>query len=219
MTSYGVIFDMDGVLIDSLPIIHQVFNELLEEKHGIRIEPEDMVKWNGKKLKDIIDEWNQAFGVSIDFDTFRKEADHRECELLRENPAVPDSLLPFIATLKENDVLFGIGTSSTKGRVLSFLDICDLAKEFSVVITADDVTHGKPNPELFLTVASRLGIAPEKCVVIEDAPNGIEAAKRGGMKAIGVLSAWHTPEELGKADLLIKDFSELDAALLEGLFQ
>lgn len=216
---FAVIFDMDGVLIDSLPIIHQAFNELLEERHGIRIEPADMVKWNGKKLSDIVKEWNGIHGTSIDYETFLVEADDREYELLRARNAVPASLRPFLERLRTAKIPFGIGTSSTGGRARRFLEIAGLAREFAVVVTGDDVTRGKPDPGLFLMVASRLGVPPENCVVIEDAPNGIEAAKRGGMKAIGVVSGWHTAEELGKADLLMKEFSELDCRRLRALFE
>ena len=88
----------------------------------------------------------------------------------------------------------------------------------SEVIAVDDVAEHKPNPHLFLMAAKRLNISTKYCVVIEDAASGIEAAKRGHMKSIGYLTKYNTKAELRKADLIIKNFSELSYQRIKKLF-
>ena len=111
-----------------------------------------------------------------------------------------------------------IGTSSQSDRAKSLIRLLGIEEYFSVFITANDVNKHKPDPQVFLEAAKKLGIIPENCVVIEDAPVGIEAAKRGNMKAIAILRDYNTKEELKKADLTINSFSELDYDKLSGFF-
>ena len=85
------------------------------------------------------------------------------------------------------------------------------------LVTAGEVTNHKPNPDIFLAVAKKMNVAPENCVVIEDADSGIEAAKRAGMRAIGYLHKHNHPTELRKADMLTRRFSDISYELLEHL--
>jgi beta-phosphoglucomutase-like phosphatase (HAD superfamily) len=93
------------------------------------------------------------------------------------------------------------------------LDRIGLKQAFTEIISAEDVKHGKPNPEVFLKAAERLGLATERCVVFEDAHVGIEAAHAAGMRVVAVATT-HPPEELRAADLVVRQLDELSLAQL-----
>ena len=104
-----------------------------------------------------------------------------------------------------------VGSSGPKDNVEFVLDKCGISDYFDVRISGDMVTRCKPDPEIFLTAASKLGLAPEECVVFEDAVAGVAAARAAGMKVVAIAST-HTAEELAantSPDLIVKDFSEL----------
>ena len=89
------------------------------------------------------------------------------------------------------------------------MEILDIKDYFQEIITAEDVKKGKPDPEIFLKAAEKIYLRPEECVVIEDAVNGIQAAKKGNMKAIALLTDSHTKKDFYEADLIIKSLDEL----------
>lgn len=111
-----------------------------------------------------------------------------------------------------------VGTASQGYWVKKLLKILKVANYFSAVISADDTVKHKPDPEIFLLAAKKLKILPQKCVVLEDSESGIKAAKRGGMKSIGVKTAYNTEESLKNANLIINDFSELSYHKISQLF-
>ena len=124
----------------------------------------------------------------------------------------------FLEKLKSKNVPLGIGTAAPVHNVDFVLDNLRLAHYFKAIIGPADVTESKPHPEVFLKAASQLGVQPERCVVFEDSPKGVEAASRAGMKAIGVTS-YHQPGELKSKDLLftIEDYTDERLAGLFGL--
>ena len=79
---------------------------------------------------------------------------------------------------------------------------------FAAIVSGDDVTRGKPAPDIFLKAAERIGLPPEECVVFEDAPAGVEAARSAGMRVVGVLTT-HDPHDLRRADLLVEEFTAI----------
>jgi len=122
-----------------------------------------------------------------------------------------DGLDLFLQMAKAKNIALAVGTAAPKENVDFVLDNLNLRSYFPVVIGPEDVTESKPDPEVFLQAASRLGFPPENCVVFEDAPKGIEAAARAGMKAIAITS-FHTVEELSNENVLftIEDYTTAD---------
>ena len=122
-----------------------------------------------------------------------------------------DGLDLFLQMAKAKNIALAVGTAAPKENVDFVLDNLKLRSYFPVVIGPEDVTESKPDPEVFLQAASRLGFPPENCVVFEDAPKGIEAAARAGMKAIAITS-FHTVEELSNENVLftIEDYTTAD---------
>jgi beta-phosphoglucomutase-like phosphatase (HAD superfamily) len=115
--------------------------------------------------------------------------------------------------LKQNDIPIAIGTSAPRSNVDFVLAHTGLGEYFYAFLDESDVEHGKPNPEIYLKVAAKLGYDPTHCVVFEDSLSGVESARRAGAKVVGVATT-HSFEELGHTDFIIKDFADLDPSFL-----
>jgi beta-phosphoglucomutase len=125
-----------------------------------------------------------------------------------------DGLDTFLETAKASNIKLAIGTAAITINVDYVLDNLKIRDLFPVIIGAEDVAISKPNPDVFSKAAEALGIAPENCVVFEDSPKGIEAARRAGMKAVAITS-FHTAEELANDNVLCAVSDYNDAALKE----
>ena len=122
-----------------------------------------------------------------------------------------------LRALHDADFALALGSSGPPENVDLVLDRLDARPLFDAVITAADVTRGKPDPQVFLTAAAELRIPPERSAVVEDAPPGIVAAKAGGMASVGIASTGRTPEMLGGADLIVRSLTELSPDVLRDL--
>jgi len=112
-----------------------------------------------------------------------------------------------------------IGSSAPPENIEVVLDRLQAHALFDAVVSAADVTRGKPDPQVFLTAAARLRIPPERCVVVEDAALGVEAAKAAGMATVGFISTGRTRESLAAADLVVDRLSDLSPAVFEQLLE
>lgn len=213
----AVIFDLDGVLIDSPKYIWQSFNKLLEGK--VSFTDDDIRMYLASSLRENAKSWRKRFGVEInDLEAFSREAGKIQFELMKEvKPSM--SLVQLLKALQKNDIKIGVGTSSMKWRAENILNLLSILPYFETLVTSDDVEHHKPHPEVFTTVAEKLVVDPRQCIVIEDAVNGIEAAHNGGMKAVGLVTEYHPAQELKDADMVINDFSELTIERLQDLMR
>jgi HAD superfamily hydrolase (TIGR01509 family) len=214
---YAVIFDMDGVLVDSHDLIWKSHNEVLG-KQGIHLTEQDIKRYLGKSLRDDVEDWKTRYGYNSDLETHTKASWEIQVKLLEQMKA-DKGLIALLEELKAKGIPLGVGTSSQRFKAEKILELLGIEKYFPVLVTANDVHLHKPNPDLFLEVARRLEIHPRNCVVIEDAGNGIEAAKRAGMITVGYINGKNGYEEVKEADKVIKDFSELSHKTLQGLFK
>jgi beta-phosphoglucomutase len=213
---FGAIFDMDGVLVDSHDIIWKSQNAILA-KYGVHLSEEDIAKYLGKTLKDDIEDWNRIYGLSLDLKTQTEESWKMQVELLKDIRADSD-LVSLLSDLKSHHVPMSVGTSSVKFRAEKILEILNLKEYFPVMISANDVQKHKPHPDVFVEAARRMNMDPKRCVVFEDAYSGIEAAKRGGMKAIGYLGKHNDASQIRNADLIIDSFSGVSYEKLYDMF-
>ena len=179
----GLIFDMDGTILDTEPTHRKAWNEVLGG-YGLSFDMAAMVSLNGSptwRIAQAIIELNQA-----DLDPH---------QLAREKTdAVKAMLLDTVQPLPLIEVVkswhgrrpMAVGTGSERAIAEALLAHLDLRRYFSAVIAADDVKNHKPAPDTFLLCAERMGVAPEKCVVFEDADFGLQAARLAGMDAVDV---------------------------------
>jgi beta-phosphoglucomutase family hydrolase len=204
----GAIFDWDGVVIDS-SAHHEESWERLAKETGYRLPPGHFKKGFGMKNEVIIPNFLQwtSDPAEINRLSLRKEALYREI-VLEWGLEPLAGVVTWLNRLRDAGIPCAIGSSTHRLNIETGLASIGLRDRFQVIITAEDVSHGKPDPEVFVKAASRLGVPPERCVVFEDALVGIEAAHRGGMKVVAVATT--NPIDLLKdADVAVHQLDEL----------
>ena len=205
----AVIFDLDGTLLDNNEVHLKAWKKYLQE-NGMEISEEDFKKnISGRTNKDAV-----AY-------IYKKEMSEKEAskyylkkeEIYRkmyENDIMPIAgLQNFLKDLNDHNLLMAIATSGIQVNIDFMFDHVPVKKYFKKVISSADVTKGKPDPEIFVKTAQALHTPPENCIVFEDSIAGIRAGKAAGMKVVA-LSTTHTKEELNEADLVIKDYTEIN---------
>lgn len=213
----AIIFDMDGVLIDSVKPIWESFNRILMEE-GVHFDDEYIKKNLVRSLRDNLQAWKKEFGIKDhDLMEFSKEAGEIQFELMR-NEKVNEDLLKLLQESNKDDINCAVATSSMRWRAEKILVLLKIKEFFSVIVTAEDVKNHKPAPGVFLEAANKLKINPEECVVIEDAGDGIDAAKNAKMKTIGLVTKYYSADELKHADIVINGFSEVSIEKIKKLF-
>jgi HAD superfamily hydrolase (TIGR01509 family) len=182
----AVIFDMDGVLVNSTKYNWQSFNIMLQEKGVQFLEPE-IKRFLGKSLKDIIKIWSEEYGITgLDPVEFSKKSAEIQFKLMEKELIPEKNLIVFLDKLKKNNIKMAVATSSTKWRAEKMLELLKITNYFQAIVTAEDVKLHKPHPDVFLEAAKRLKEKPIDCIVFEDASDGVEAAKKGNMKVIAI---------------------------------
>lgn len=184
-TYRGLIFDLDGTLVDSMPAHFQAWCKALDEHGAPGVFKEDIFyAMGGRPTKDIVAELNGEMNLSLDPDAVSTSKREAYLELLDQIEVIP-VITDFV---KENhgNVPMAVATGGTRKIAEKTLEILGLSDYFTSVVTADDVSCGKPDPEVFLLAAERIGIPPSECVAFEDAAPGIIAAQSAGMKVVTV---------------------------------
>lgn len=213
--SWGVLFDWDGVVIDSSSQ-HERAWEILATEKDLSL-PEGHFKAGfGKRNEVIIPDLGWAsepaeVGTLAD----RKEEIYREL-VAAEGVCILPGARELLSALREGGIPRAVGSSTPKRNLEALFAVTGLGAYFDAVICGDDVSHGKPDPEVFLLGASHLGLFPDRCIVIEDAFAGIEAARNAGMKVVGVATT-NPLDSLGLCDHAVSTLEEIDPVLLEGL--
>ena len=213
----AVIFDVDGVLVDSYAPHFESWRAAGREL-GFEMTESQFVFTFGRTSRDIIAHfWPHLAGspeeiASVDR---RKEAAYRA--IIREQfPAMPGAI-ELIDELAAAGFVLAVGSSAPTENVALTIEKLGKADKFAGVVTGSDVTHGKPNPQIYLLASERIGVPPSRCLVVEDAPVGITAAKAAGMACIGLASAGHEVASLGQADLVVHSLSEISAPRIRKL--
>jgi len=217
MEKLAVIFDMDGVLIDSYHAHFESWRMIAAEE-GLQITEEQFAKTFGRTSREIIAAlWGQHTPNDAEIRELdeRKEAAFRE--LIRENFPIMPGAPELLESLHQAGFALAIGSSGPPENVELTVRKLGPAAHFGAIVTGKDVTRGKPDPQVFLLAAERLGVDPRYCAVVEDAPPGIEAAHRAGMKAVGLASTGRTKEMLAAADLVVSSLKELSPAVFRRL--
>lgn len=208
----AVIFDMDGVIIDSMPYHFLAWYEALRP-YGVRVSCFDVYskegeKWN-KTLKSLLVQAGIKPGPKL-----LKEIFQRRQGIFRKffRRFIFSGAKELLASLKKEGYLLGLVTGSPRREVNTILPRSIISK-FRVIVAGDEVRKGKPDPAPYLKAARLFGLQPKDCLVVENAPLGIESAKRAGMFCVAVTTS--LPKEyLKKADLVVDSLNLLSLCLL-----
>ena len=205
------IFDMDGTLVDNMRFHTEAWRPLIEENGYEFDEHKFLVETAGQTNREIIP---SVFGAvsneRLNELALRKEELYREVYIHHRKPV--DGLVDFLETSRSLGIKMAVSTAASPPNMAFILDGLDLRKYFGAITTAADVKRGKPDPEIFLLSAKHVGVEPKKSIVFEDAFFGFEAAKRAGMKAIGITTV-NSYDEIMQTDGVVEahaNFEGLD---------
>ena len=204
----GLIFDVDGVLVDSY-WAHFKSWQIAAAEFGFAIAEDEFRQNFGRKSHETIAErWGDRLTVEqVSQFEHRKEAAYRD--VIRDDFPAMDGARELIDSWHATGNLLAVASSGPPENIGIVLDQLARRDRFQAVITGADVTRGKPDPQVFLLAAQGLGLPAKRCAVIEDAPAGIAAAKAAGMLAIALVSTGHTRESLSDADHRVASLRDL----------
>ena len=211
MKREAVIFDLDGVIVSTDECHYQAWKRLADEE-GIYFDRKINLRLRGVSRMDcleiILERANRNYSV-VEKKTMAERKNNYYRDLIRQ--LTPEHILPGVMRvlngLKMNRIKIAIGSSSRNASLI--LEKIGLTGFFDAVVDGNDITKSKPDPEVFLIAAERLGVPPEKCLVVEDADAGVEAALAGGMTVLGVgAAADNEKATLKAADLTALSWEE-----------
>jgi beta-phosphoglucomutase len=202
----GILFDMDGVLLESEQLTSQAAVEYFRKK-GADVKPEDFIPFYGMGEKKYFGGVAEKYDIPFDVEKEKDKVYDLFAEMAKKKMEPMPGVREFLAKVKGMNLKTAVATSASRYKVDINLELIGISKsEFDAIVSAEDITHNKPDPEIFLQAASKLDLKPIECLVVEDAPGGVEAAKSAGCKCLAVMSSF-TEEELSKADWIIKDLT------------
>ena len=211
----AVVFDLDGVLLDSEEIWDRAREELARERGG---------RWHDRAQRDMMGmsstEWSRymhdVIGLPGPPEEINREVVGRLMELYREQlPAIPGAR-EAVERLAERWPL-GLASSSNRELIDLVLELLGVAHLFTAAVSSEEVARGKPAPDVYLEAARRLGVDPTRAAAVEDSQNGILSAKAAGMRVIAIPNAHFPPDEdaLAAADVVLDSLAELTAEAVE----
>lgn len=208
----AIIFDMDGVVVDSEPLHNKAWATLFAElghgdTHGL-----DFNNYIGVTDRILVRDFLAATKLPVTYDELRPRKYNHLVRYLREHRPVFDELHSLLPDLHQRYQL-ALATNSSHRLINVVMEISDLRDHFDVIISGEDIQNIKPDPEIYLTAAARLGVNPADCCAIEDSPTGITAAKAAGMTAIGFTSGLPA-EKLAGADHIAHNYADVRRLLL-----
>ena len=211
--SSGLIFDMDGVLVDTGPF-HKKSWGILAEENNIFTTDEFFEKYFGMINADILPKF---FNRELSMPEIIKYSERKESlyrDLIKGHLLPMPGVCELISTAHKAQWKIGIGSSGPADNINLIIDEIEIKQYISGIVTGNDVEKGKPDPEVFLKAAEKIKVSPDRCIVIEDVPAGIKAAKNAGMKCIAVTTTHHR-DKLFSADMILDSLEEISVKDIE----
>jgi beta-phosphoglucomutase len=218
----GLIFDVDGVIADTEPLNARVTIRVLKDRFGLEgVSDKDFAAGIGRGAEAYVKAGAKTHGLELTDEQAKTAAQLRErylIEALHEEPlpAFPGVLKLIFATLDDPDFRLAIATSASRDLSRAILESAGVPYDRMAYVSGSEVKKKKPDPELFLTAARRIHLAPARCVVFEDAPSGVQAAQAAGTHCIAVTNTVPA-QELFVADLVCESLERVDLATVRSL--
>jgi beta-phosphoglucomutase family hydrolase len=211
----AVIFDMDGVIINSIPTHFLAWQYILNEC-GVDVDINYIKNTAGHTSLKTAKIYKEKFGLDQNITYLSNAKIEKYNTLLEKSIELFPEFLPLLEDLKSNNIPISIATSEDLNTTNKIINKFNIKKYFSHITTNDMVEYGKPHPEIYLKSAQLLNVKPENCIAIEDSQPGVQAAKSAGMYCIAVLTTTDE-EKLKNADLIVKNLSEIDIKTISKL--
>ena len=215
MTYRAVVFDLDGVLWDGEPLYHEAFNVVLEP-YGHTVTSEDYVNIIGHSVEAAWGWVLNNFKIREDPQAFLRRYNEAVLELLAQPVEPLPGVRELLAELRARGLPIGLASASLRQWVNATIRGLHIENAFDATVSASEVEHSKPAPDLYLAAAEKLGVPAAECLAVEDTGAGIAAAKAAGMFAVQVRASSTALPPLEQADLVIDDYSQFDLSLLDG---
>lgn len=204
----AVIFDMDGVLVDSEPLINAAAIMMFEEQ-GLIVQPDDFLPFVGAGEERYIGGVAEKYDFPLDLTVAKQRTYEIYLDLVPARLEAFPGARDFVLSCRNAGLRVAVASSADRIKVAANLQKLDLPLEFwDVVVTGEQAKQKKPSPEAFLFAARSMNVEPSECVVVEDAVNGIQAARAGGMRCIAVATTFPA-ERLGQADVVRSEISQI----------
>ncbi|MCI8466396.1 MAG: HAD family phosphatase [Lachnospiraceae bacterium] len=215
----SIIFDMDGVLVNSEPVHYQAYLMALEP-WGKTFSYEEYKTYVGTTNAVIIDGLIEKFGLPIDRDSFNERMKEKKAYLYERDgyPGV-EGVPEMLACLKAAGYSLAVASSSPYENIIRATKALGIYSYFDVFVSGESVEHPKPAPDVFLKAAEALKTAPENCLVVEDSCHGVHAAKNAGMASLGFVNPDSGDQDLSCATRLTVSFLQVDNAFVEEVYQ
>ncbi len=221
---YGLIFDVDGVIADTEAVNARVSIKVFADLLGVEgVVRKDFEAGLGRGAEEYVKAGAKVHGLELTDEQIKKTTQVRQeyfLKILSQEPLPPfPGVLELMdKAMKEKNFRLAIATSGTLEKSRAVLEAANVPYRKMVYINGDHVKNKKPDPELFLLAAERMGIEPADCVVIEDAPNGVQAAKAAGAKCIAVTNSTNAAN-LSEADLVCDSLEKINLDVIKMLIQ
>lgn len=217
MNSFAFVFDMDGVIVDTNPY-HKIALRQFAKKYGYELTEEELIKKiYGRTNKEWIPNLFERKLSKEELVFYGEEKEKMFRDLYEKHIHEVNGLSGFLNQASDLKIKMAIGTSAPRSNVDFVLKYLPIQKYFSVILDESNVTHGKPNPEIYINCAAALSFSPSQVIVFEDSLSGIAAGRAAGCHVVGVATT-HSAEELG-TNVTIKDFTDFDPQEIISVFE
>lgn len=213
----ALILDMDGVIIDSEPMHFKLEAELLQELGG-HISPREQESFVGTTDFYIWTTLKEKFGLEPSVEKIIEMKKERFYQVIDQIPLV-DGFMAFLTRMSQKDIKIAIASSNNRNAVERVIEVFKLEEYIDFFISGEEVENSKPNPEIFLKCAKKLGVIEGEVLVVEDAKSGTEAARLAGMKCIGLRNPNSGSQDLKAADLIVDSLEDITDEKIEKLFK
>lgn len=215
----AIIFDMDGVLVDSEYTYFQSKSQILSEA-GHEVEDSYHFQFMGTTSDYMWEKMKQEFYLPLSVAEYIQQMTAlRQAMIKRDGIRVIPHVQEFVKGLSQAGLKLAVASSSSLAEIKVNLAEIGLSEYFSEVVSTEEVEHSKPAPDVYLAAAERIGIMPENCLGIEDTKNGTGAVRNAGMVCVGFANPAFPKQDLAFADRVVSSFSELDADSLTKIYQ
>lgn len=214
----AVIFDMDGVLIDSEPV-HFEANKRIMKDFGYELEYEYYKQFIGSTLSHMWQVLKEDYDIEDEIEILNKMSEQGSKDIIGKDGYIKiPGACELVEMFSSNNLRLAVASSSSTGNIEDVVSSLGIKQYFDIIVSGLDVSYPKPAPDIFLNAAELLKVDSSECIVIEDSSNGVKAAKAAGMTCIGYINPNSGEQDLSEADYLVESFEGLDMSFFNMVY-